>query len=172
MAEFEFVDIVAAGILSLALLRGLFLGLVREACSLTAIALAYLAVQFYYKPVADGLVQISGGAISTGVAPWIAGALLVVLAITLVTAVGRILRRGVRAAGLGFLDRMAGGLLGTAEGVLVVAILFSAAIGLFGKDHPTLKDTQTLATLEQLPLALHEPPHPDVASPPPTYRQQ
>ncbi len=148
----------------------MFLGLVREAFSLVAIAAAYTAVRLFVHPAADWLTEVGSGRISPGAAPWIAGALLVVLAIALVTSIGRIVRRGVRAAGLGFADRVGGALLGTAEGVLVVALLLTLATGYLGRDHPALADTRTLAALEQLEQLAREAPAVgrDVASPPPS----
>ena len=100
----------------------------------------------------------------------VAGALLVVLTIAVVTSIGRTVRRGVRAVGLGFADRVGGALLGTAEGVLVVALLLTLVTGYLGRDHPALANTRTLAAMEQLELMAREAPaaNRDVASPPPS----
>jgi membrane protein required for colicin V production len=170
LAGLESIDIVVGAIIAAACLRGVFLGLVREAFSLVAIAAAYTAVRLFVHPAADWLTEVGSGRISPGAAPWIAGALLVVLAIALVTSIGRIVRRGVRAAGLGFADRVGGALLGTAEGVLVVALLLTLATGYLGRDHPALADTRTLEALEQLEQLAREAPAVgrDVASPPPS----
>jgi uncharacterized membrane protein required for colicin V production len=88
-----------------------------------------------------------------------------------VTSLGRVIRRGVRAVGLGFADRVGGALLGTAEGVLVVALLLTFVTGYLGRDHPALADTRTLAAMEQLELLAREIPAADhdVASPPPSF---
>ena len=168
LAEIEFVDIVVGVMLLIASLRGLSLGLVREAFSLIGIAAAYLAVRFFVLPIGDGLIELTGGRISANIAPWIAGALLVVLTIAVVTRVGRTIRRGVHAVGLGFIDRMGGMQLGAAEGMLMVALLFTLTERFLGRDHPTLTDTYTLEALEQLELVFHAAPAVDfdVASPP------
>ncbi len=170
MAGLESIDIVVGAIIAAACLRGLLLGLVREAFSLVAIAAAYTAIRLFVHPAADWLTEVGAGRIHPGVAPWIAGALLALLAIAGVTSIGRIVRRGVRAVGLGFVDRLGGALLGTAEGVLVVALLLTLVTGYLGRDHPTLADTRTLAAMEQLELLAREAPAANlgVASPPPS----
>jgi uncharacterized membrane protein required for colicin V production len=93
---------------------------------------------------------LTGDAIPNGLAPWIMGSVFFVFAIAVVSTVGRKVRRTVRAAGLGLMDRMGGGLLGAAEGILVVALIFSVAANFLGRDHPTLADTYTLELLEQI----------------------
>lgn len=169
MAGSEPVDVIVAAIVAIAALRGLFLGLVREAFSLAAIAAAYLAVRMFVDPAANWLFEVSGGQITWGMAPWVGGALLVVFTFGVFTGVGRILRRGVRSVGLGFVDRLGGAMLGTGEGVLVVTLLLMLAGDRLGWDHPALTDTRTIAALEQLELLARSvpPTDVDVASPPP-----
>jgi membrane protein required for colicin V production len=170
LAGSEPVDVIVAAIVAIAALRGLMLGLVREAFSLGAIAAAYLAVRTFVDPIADWLFDVSDGQITQGLAPWVGGALLVVFTVGMSTGLGRILRRGVRSVGLGLADRLGGALLGTGEGVVVVALLLMLAGDHLGWDHPALADTRTLATLEELELLAREAPSGglDVASPPPS----
>lgn len=168
LAEFESVDIVVGTIIGIACLRGFFLGLIREAFSLASLAAAYMAVRAFVGPVTDWIGEISGGRINPALEPWVAGALLVLVTIGAVTIVGRIIRRGARAVGLGFVDRVGGGLLGATEGVLVVAVLIMLVGDRMGRDHPALADSRTLAALEQMELLASEVPaaEVDVASPP------
>lgn len=168
LAEFESVDIAVGAVIALACLRGLFLGLIREAFSLASLAAAYFAVRAFVGPVSDWVGEISGGRISGALEPWVAGALLVVVTIVAVTIVGRIIRRGARAAGLGFVDRVGGGLLGATEGVLVVVVLALLVGDWVGRDHPAIAKTRTLAALEQMERFVGEvpPTEIDVASPP------
>ena len=112
--------------------------------------------------------DISGGRINEALEPWVAGALLVLVTIGAVTTVGRIIRRGARAVGLGFVDRVGGGLLGATEGVLVVVVLIMLVGDRIGRDHPAIANTRTLAALEEMDLLASEAPpvEIDVASPP------
>ena len=168
LAGFESVDIIVCTLIGIACLRGFLLGLIREAFSLASLGAAYLAVRAFANPVAEWVGEISDGWISEALAPWVVGALLVLVTIGVVTGIGRIVRRGARAVGLGFVDRMGGGLLGAAEGVLVVAVLILLVGDQVGRDHPAIADTRTLAMLEHMELSAREasPAEVDVASPP------
>ncbi|HEX9815003.1 MAG TPA: CvpA family protein [Myxococcota bacterium] len=168
MAEFESVDVVVGTIIGIACLRGFFLGLIRESFSLASLGAAYMAVRAFVSPVADWVGDIGEGRISEALAPWVAGALLVLVTIGVVTTIGRIVRRGARAVGLGFVDRVGGGLLGATEGVLVVALLIMLIGDRIGRDHPAIADSRTLAALEHMELLAREAPpaEVDVASPP------
>jgi membrane protein required for colicin V production len=168
LAEFESVDIVVGAIIGVACLRGFFLGLIREAFSLASLAAAYIAVKAFVGPVSEWIGEISGGRINEALEPWVAGALLVLVTIGAVTTVGRIIRRGARAVGLGLVDRVGGGLLGATEGVLVVAVLLLLVGDRIGRDHPAIANTRTLAALEEMELLASEgpPTEIDVASPP------
>jgi membrane protein required for colicin V production len=168
LAGFETVDILVGTIIGIACLRGFFLGLIRESFSLASLGAAYMAVVLFVDPVAGWVREISAGRIGEAPAPWVAGALLVLVTIGVVTSIGRTIRRGARAVGLGFVDRVGGGLLGAAEGVLVVALLIILVGDRIGRDHPAITDSRTLAALEQMELVAREAPaaEVDVASPP------
>jgi len=161
-------DILAGTVCAVALLRGFFLGLVREAFSLASLCGAYLAIRAFLAPATDFLMEHAGGRIPAIAAPWLAGAGLAILAVTGIVGAGRVLRIGVRAAGLSWADRVGGGLLGAAEGAVLVGVLLSLAVSALGREHPFLARTRTLAALEQArELAGGPPPTPDVAAPPP-----
>ena len=171
LAGFESIDIIVGTLIGITCLRGFLLGLIREAFSLASLGAAYLAVRAFVSPVAEWVGEISDGRVSEALAPWLAGALLVLVTIGMVTSLGRIVRRGARAVGLGFVDRMGGGLLGATEGVLVVAVLIMLVGNRIGRDHPAIADTRTLAVLEHMEsLAREAPPADvDVASPPKSH---
>jgi membrane protein required for colicin V production len=171
LAEFESVDIIVGTLIGIACLRGFFLGLIREAFSLASLGAAYMAVRAFVGPVAEWVGEVSAGRINPALEPWVAGALLVLVTIGVVTTIGRIVRRGARAVGLGFVDRVGGGLLGATEGVLVVAVLVMLVSDRIGRDHPALAESRTLAALEQMELlARRAPPaEVDVASPPKSH---
>jgi len=142
------VDLAALAILIAAVMRGLFIGMIREVFSLAALAAACVAVRFGAAPVADWMLLELPLELSPLVARIAAGAVIAVAVIVSVTAVGRVLGRGVRWAGLGFADRLAGGVVGAAEAALVVVIGMLFAVALAGRDHPVLAGSQTLAAFE------------------------
>jgi uncharacterized membrane protein required for colicin V production len=147
-------------------LRGFFLGLIREAFSLAAIAAAWIAVRWFAEPAAAWLQRASDGRVGELAAPWIAGAGVAIAAAVAVAMVGRVVRTGARAVGLGLLDRTGGALLGAAEGSLVIAVLLVLGTTLLGRDHPLFQDTRTLAAFERAESVAGGVRSTDVAAPP------
>jgi uncharacterized membrane protein required for colicin V production len=167
VGEIAPVDILVGTLLALAILRGFFLGLVREAFSLGSLCGAYFAVVLFVRPTADWILRAASGRIDPAAAPWIAGAILAVGAVALGMVAGRLLRRGVRAAGLSWFDRLGGGLLGMAEGLVVSAVLIALVAAAVGRDHPLLARTRSLLALERAEeIAASEGVDVDVAAPP------
>jgi membrane protein required for colicin V production len=168
--EIQPLDIAAVAIITAAMLRGLFIGLVREGFSLAALGGAYLAVQLFTLPTADWLFEVSEGDIGPSIAPWVAGAGLAIGTVAVVILLGRALQRTLNAAGLGWADRMAGGLLGAAEGVLVAGILLVLGTEVLGRDHAAFSETASLAVLEEYEWLSEESEIDiDVAAPPRTF---
>jgi membrane protein required for colicin V production len=168
--EIQPLDIVVAAIIAAAMLRGFFIGLVREAFSLAALGAAYLAVQLFTLPAADWLQEVSDGDIGPGMAPWVGGAVLAIGTIAVVILLGRALQRTLKAAGLDWADRFGGGLLGAAEGMLVAGILLVLGTEVLGRDHPAFSDTLSLAAIERLEqMSEQSEIDIDVAAPPRTF---
>ena len=164
----------AAAVLAVACLRGLFRGLIRETFSVAALAVACLVTKVVARPVGVWLEDTSRGEIGAQIAPWIAGGLLAVLTIAGVVTVGRVVRRGSRWAGLGWADRAAGGVLGAAEGALVVSILLVLASTVLGPQSPRLIESRSYTALTQLQEIAQSDSWPgiDVAAPPPARQSQ
>jgi membrane protein required for colicin V production len=170
LMEIQPLDIVVVAIVAAAMLRGLFIGLVREAFSLGALGGAYLVVQLFTLPAADWLQEFSNGDIGPSMAPWLAGAGLAIGTITVVVLLGRGLQRTLKAAGLNWADRFGGGLIGAAEGVLVAGILLMLGAEVLGRDHPAFSETASLAALEEFErLSQESEIDIDVAAPPRTF---
>ena len=160
------IDLALAALLALALARGLAIGLIREVLSLAALAGACLAGFLFAGSAGAELGRWTGGALPPAAAT-LAGGLGVALAVFIaVRLAGRLLARGAHAVGLAVPDRLAGGLLGLAEGAVVALLLVRAAIAVLGPDHPQLEGTRAIAAWHALERALEEAPG-AVASPPP-----
>ena len=149
------VDLAALAILALAVLRGLFIGVIREVFSLAALAAACVAVRLGTAPAADWLLQNSPVEMGDLVARIAAGVVIAAAVIVMVAMVGRAVRKGARWAGLGFADRLGGGVLGAAEGTLVIVVLMLLAVAVVGRDHPALTDSRTLAAFESAERLTH-----------------
>jgi uncharacterized membrane protein required for colicin V production len=167
------IDAAACLLLALALVRGLAIGMVREAFSVAALAAACVAVRFGSGPASNWLLENALPGLGPLGARVLAGAAIGLAAAIAVGVLGRLVRRGVEAAGLGFADRLAGGAIGAAEGALVVAIALLVAITLVGRDHPLLARSQTLAVFERGErVARSGMLAADVAAPPPATKQR
>ena len=160
------IDLLALSVLGIAVLRGFFLGLIREAFSLAAIVAAWLAVRWFAAPAGAELQAATHGRVGELAAPWIAGLGVAIAAAVAVALIGRILRTGARAVGLGLLDRAGGAMLGAAEGSLVIALLLVLGTTLLGRDHPLFQDTRTLAAFERAEAVAGTARSTDVAAPP------
>jgi uncharacterized membrane protein required for colicin V production len=101
------------------------------------------------------------------VATWVAAAAIGLGVVAIVGMSGKMLRKGARAVGLGWADRVAGGFVGLVEGALAAAILVVGATWVMGDDSPLLQNAESPQILEQLQgyLADHRDQLPDVAAP-------
>lgn len=158
------VDLAAAAILAAAILRGVWIGLVREAFSLAALACAVFAVRRFAEPIADDLA--ASYQLDPLLATAIAGAGVAVGAILAVALVGFAIRRAVRASGLGLADRIGGAVLGACEGALFVALLLFGVITVTGRSDPLIAGTRSLAAFEAVERWIGSAP------PPPDARQR
>jgi uncharacterized membrane protein required for colicin V production len=154
VSELATVDAIAGAVLVLALLRGLWIGAVREAFSLLGLALAIVVVRAWRIPLGNWL-ELEGPFEMTGLAARLIAALVLgagtLLAVSLVS---RLAYRGVREAGLRAADRFAGALLGALEGAIVALALAFALVVLLGRDDAALAGTKTLAALEWVEHAI------------------
>ena len=148
MEELRTLDAVAGAVLALALLRGVWIGAVREAFSLAGLAAAAFTVQRFRLPAGAWLVAHGPFQMTELAARLLAALGLGAGTILLVAVVSRLVRRGVRGAGLGFVDRLAGALLGGVEGALVVGVLVFGLVTLLGRDDEALAGTRSLAAYE------------------------
>jgi uncharacterized membrane protein required for colicin V production len=164
-ADVPLIDMIVLAVLFITVLRGVWIGLIREGSSLAAIAIATIVTRLLVDPFSAQLTELTGGEITGKTALWIAGVLLVVATIVVLGFVARLLRRGAEAAGLGWADRLGGGALGAAEGAIVGAVLVVIALWLVGPDHATTEGARSIELVEQL-QSMHESGElPAVASP-------
>lgn len=158
------IDAAALALVVVAGVRGLWIGMIREAFSLAALASACIAIRMLTGPFADWLLATAPIELAPLAATIFAGFAIGLGTLLLVGRLGALLRRGVHGVGLGFADRLGGALLGGAEGALVVALGMIAVGSLIGTDHPSIRDTRTLATLDLVASSLRSAPV-DVSAP-------
>ena len=149
MNDLPLIDMIAATVIFGALVRGIWIGLVREGLSLAAIGFCTIVTRLFLDPITLHLTEWTGGELVGKTATWIAGVLLVVATILACGAIARLIKKGVQFAGLGWADRLGGGALGVAEGTLVAAVLVMIAIWLVGPDHPTTDGARSVALVDE-----------------------
>jgi uncharacterized membrane protein required for colicin V production len=170
---FTWLDGAVLGVLVIAMLRGLFIGLIREGFSIASVAAGVLAARIFTAPAAELLVELSEGEISAGVAPWIMGTVLAITTIAVVALIGRVLRRGARLVGLSWADRIGGAALGTVEGVVVAMVVVLGASWIVGRAHPQIAASRSLEAYDIVRTFVDENRGtlPDVAAPADWYEQ-
>jgi len=164
-ANVPLIDMIVLTVLFIAIVRGIWIGLIREGSSLAAIGIATIVTRLLVRPFSARLTELTGGEITGNTAMWIAGVLLVVATIVVLGFVARLLRRGAEAAGLGWADRLGGGALGAAEGAIVAAVLVTIALWLVGPDHVTTEGARSIELVEELQSMRESGKLPSVASP-------
>ncbi len=148
-SELAPLDGIVLTVFAIAVARGLFIGLIREGFSIAALGGSFVAVRYGVGPVGSWLDETTKGELGT-TAPWIAGAVIAVFTILAISIVGRVIRRGARLAGLGIADRLAGGVVGAAEGALVAGLVIVGATWVTGPDSDFVSEARSVHVLEQL----------------------
>lgn len=136
------IDVVALAVFGLALLRGLWIGVVREAFSLASLAAAVFAFRSLREPVADEIAMRTQW--DPLIAAAAAGGAVVIAALVFVTLVGAIVRRLVSSAGLSLVDRLGGGAVGAAEGLLIVGLALFGATEILGPRDPLFEGSRAV----------------------------
>ena len=163
--DLTLIDLIVLSVLAITVLRGLWIGLIREGASLAAIGIATIVTRLFAVPFGASLSALTGGGIAGKTAVFIAGVILVVGTIVALSLLARVLRRGATAAGLGWADRLGGGALGAAEGTIIAAVIVLVALWVVGPDHTTTEGARSVEIVEQL-QSMHERGElPAVASP-------
>jgi membrane protein required for colicin V production len=134
-------DLILCALFAALVLYGLVRGLVHVACSMAALVAAFAAANAWHEPLAAHF-QASGAALSARrIVAWVA----IFVGVLLVGAVvSWLATRLVRAAALGFLDRLAGGALGAIAAVLAGAAL-AVPLAAYGGDDSRLLRGSRLA---------------------------
>lgn len=116
-------DIIICIIISYCFVRGIFRGIVREFASIIGIFLGLFTAYAYYDFLAGKLACVIISAEYRNVAAF----LLIFCAVMLFMGLlGTLIRRMLKAAFIGWLDRLAGSLFGIAKGLLIASVILVA----------------------------------------------
>jgi membrane protein required for colicin V production len=160
-------DSAILAVMGIAIVRGVWIGLIREGFSIAALGGGLLAVRYGIQPFADFIHEAARGDLGPTVSMWIAGAVIGIVVIFVIGNVGKILRKGARAVGLGWADRIAGGVIGAAEGALAAGVILVVATWAMGRDDPLIDGSKSIEVLDGLQqyVAENRDDLPQVASP-------
>ena len=167
MAGLFSLDGIVLAVLAIATVRGITIGLIREGFSIGALGGGLIAIRYGLEPGAHLVRQATSDAIGTTASMWVAGIAIGLFVIVCTGAVGKLLRRGARSVGLGFADRIGGGVIGAAEGALAAAVILIGTTWVAGAGSAVVTGSKSIEVLEQVQvyLAEHGDDLPPVAAP-------
>lgn len=170
-------DMVVGAVMALAVLRGFYVGMIREGFSVGTIGAVVLGIVYGAEPAGLWIENATYGEIGGQLAKWTGGAIVGLLAGVAVSALGRYLRRISRIVGLGMADRVGGSAIGAAEGALLAMLVIAGASKMFGPDHPAVFNSHSIAMMDRVEEAVAAsdldslPSLPSVASGPRPQRE-
>ncbi|MCP4039585.1 MAG: CvpA family protein [bacterium] len=147
---FTLLDGAVLAVMLIAVGRGAFIGMIRESFSIAALGISCIALRYGNPAAATWLSDLTGGEIGTGAAPFLTGAAILLGTVALVSFLGRYLKRGADAAGLGWADRLGGGAVGFAEGALASTLIVMGATLLLGEEHDSIKRSRSVEAVTTL----------------------
>jgi membrane protein required for colicin V production len=133
-------DMIIIGISALATALGLWKGMVRQIVTLAGVACGYFISLKLYEPVANILPK----SIEPGVAKAISFVLIFVVFIIVSFILGAIVGNFLKIAGLGWANRLGGGLIGFLKGFVIIAIVVAVLIAFLPSNSAFLDNSITL----------------------------
>jgi membrane protein required for colicin V production len=127
-----FADWAIVIVLVLTVSGGLAQGFIRSLCSLGGLWLGLVLAAWNYTRVAALIMPFSHLNAVENAASFI---LIAIVVMALANLAGKVLSSTVHSIGLGFLDRLAGGVFGLFQGVVLVALAISVTLAFFPLTH-------------------------------------
>lgn len=135
-------DLVVLTIIGITIALGLWKGLAVQLFGMAGLIAGYILSVKYYMNIAKLLPDINQGTAK------IAGFLSIFIA-SIIAAffLGRLLERLLKLAGLGWANRLLGGVLGFIKGTLIVSVILVVLVAFLSSDSPTIKQSVTVPYL-------------------------
>ena len=146
ISAFNTLDVIIIVLVAVPGVRGLYRGLLEEAASLAGVILGVILANKYYYDVAPLVEKIFHDPKVVGI---IAYALVFACTVVVVTVCGKLLHKVLSITFVGWLDHLAGGLLGASVG-LVLSCLAYMVINHFSPEAEMLRNSQLVPHLEKL----------------------
>lgn len=133
-------DIVVIGVVGLTTAFGLWKGMIRQIVTLAGVIVGYIISLKLYGSIANILPK----SIEPGVAKVIGFVLIFGVCIVVALILGAIVGKFFKIAGLGWANRLGGGLIGFLKGFVIVAIIVVVLIAFLPSDSTFLDNSVTL----------------------------
>ena len=135
-------DLLAVSLIGLLLVMGFWKGLAAQFFGLAGVVAGYILALRYYLKAAALLPDITPGTAK------IVGFLIIFIGcIVSAYIIGRLLDKLMKLAGLGWANRLLGGLLGVVKGTLISAIIMVVLVAFLPSDSRILKESITIPYL-------------------------
>jgi membrane protein required for colicin V production len=131
-ANVSFVDLVIVVFLAISILVGFAQGFFRSVCSLGGLILGLAVAEWNYPLIAAPLNRLIE---NEKIANIIAFILIVLLIMAIAGILGSFLAKAIKAIGLGCLDRLAGGVFGFFQGILLVTLAILVTVAFYPQAH-------------------------------------
>jgi membrane protein required for colicin V production len=115
-------------VIALAVLGGLSQGFLRSVCSLAGLLGGLVLAAWNYPLLAEPLKPLLRSEDAADICAFL---LIAVLVMAIATIIGSLLARTVQSIGLGCLDRLAGGVFGFFQGVLMVTLIILVTVAFY-----------------------------------------
>jgi membrane protein required for colicin V production len=132
MADFKTEDWIIVGVLALGVLGGLQQGFFRSVCSLGGLLIGLLLAAWNYARLASLLMAYVKEELVANIVAFFA---IAVLVMAVAAIVGNVLSKTIHKMGLGCLDRVAGGVFGLLQGMLLVTLCIVVAVAFYPQAH-------------------------------------
>jgi membrane protein required for colicin V production len=133
-------DMMILAIFALTTACGLWKGMIRQIVILTGVVCGYIISSKLYTPVA----RILPGNMEPGTAKIISFIIIFIACIIAASVLGVLVDRILKIAGLGWANRLAGGVLGAVKGFIVVAIIAVALMAFLPADNGLIRTSVAL----------------------------
>ncbi len=135
-------DLLAVSLIGLLMFMGFWKGLAAQFFGLAGVVVGYILALRYYLKAATLLPDISQGTAK------IMGFLFIFIGcIVIAYIIGRLLEKLMKLAGLGWANRLLGGLLGLVKGILITAVIMVVLVAFLPSDSRILKESVTIPYL-------------------------
>ncbi|MGD8513659.1 MAG: CvpA family protein [Deltaproteobacteria bacterium] len=131
-------DIITALIVGFCLIRGIFRGIIKEITSILGVFIGFYAAYIYYPILARWLSDLIANRSYLHILSFF---LIFVTVLLAVGFVGMILRHLLKAAALGWADRILGGTFAMVKAVLIVSVLLIALTTFLPENAPVIKNS-------------------------------